>query len=200
MKWTIEELRNKFRYEVAKEDETRFVQVWNMIGDNYRIDAFYIATYLVIPDNLYEKIKMETKDWFEKDFWSYKPGSMYIITESEFRRAKKKYESKGRAGGGIYGIYKDGELVYIGYTKRDMRDRIREHQDIVYGRAKKPKNMRLYNVISKHDNLQWRALIFRDQLKASGVTERDMKAMELALITLFQPEGNLQGVTMDYKF
>lgn len=98
-----------------------------MIGDNYRIDSFYIADYLVIPDNLYEKIEMETKDWFEKDFWSYKPSSMYIITESEFHRAKKKYESEGRMGGGIYGIYKEDKLVYIGYTKRDIRERIREH-------------------------------------------------------------------------
>jgi hypothetical protein len=29
--------------------------------------------------------------------------------------------------GGVYGIYEDGELVYIGMTLRKFEDRIKEH-------------------------------------------------------------------------
>lgn len=202
--WTKKSLKQEFGYLMNMQNENQFVQVWNqIIRDQYR-KAVCIKDYVVIPNDIYSQVSQLTKGKFSKPFWRYK--SRYIFcSEKEFANIQSKWKKLSAPKGvekrsGIYGIYKDDKLVYIGYTSRDFQDRFKEHRNIIYGKEEAPKNMKLYSIIHKGENLCMKELICKNDVKCEDLTERDLKAMELALITLYQPEGNLQGVTMNYKF
>lgn len=111
------------------------------------------------------------------------------------------YEEVEDKSCGIYGIYRNDELIYIGMTNRSFQQRWREHQDIIEGRMQKPAGMVLYDLFSPEDKIEYKELIDCSKIKSEEVlTLRDLKAMELALISLYQPVGNYSGVKAPYRW
>ena len=102
---------------------------------------------------------------------------------------------------GIYGIYQNDKLVYIGKTHRPFEVRWQEHCDILNGKAEKPKGMILYdNLDAKHDKVEFGILLDCSKMKVNGeITERDLNVMELAMISYFKPDYNWVGVRKEYQ-
>lgn len=116
---------------------------------------------------------------------------------------KKKHNSKipiEQKNSGIYGIYVEEQLVYIGKTTVNFRTRFLQHKRNVLDGEKG----KLYSYLRKcHEagkQIIMKPLIAVEELKVDrGVTPRDIKAMELALITLYQPICNIEGIYTNYN-
>lgn len=55
--------------------------------------------------------------------------------------------------------------------------------------------------LKNEDKVEFGSLVDVSKLQVDGeLSERDIKCMELALIDLYKPKGNLAGVKVKYKF
>ena len=64
-------------------------------------------------------------------------------------------------------------------------------------------NQLLYRILreEKPTTITYGPLIIKEKIKcAHALTNDRLEAMELALITLYQPRANEQGVSMNYRF
>lgn len=133
--------------------------------------------YLVIPDDVYKE-GYKIKGKMSKRLWTYK-CNYDIQSESKFKnlerywealrekqletynkRTGKKLEPNGKRSG-VYGLYRNGKLIYIGYTSRNIEDRVKEHMEIINGKCNPPLNMKLYNLIEPNDKITYRELIVK---------------------------------------
>ena len=103
---------------------------------------------------------------------------------------------------GIYGIYLDNILIYIGKTTISFRQRFQQHIN-----RYKTDDSYLHSLMHKAKengkNIEFKPLIIIEDLQiANGVkiNERDLNSMELALITIYQPVGNVEGRLKPYKY
>ena len=102
-------------------------------------------------------------------------------------------------GRGVYGIYSDNQLLYIGSTG-DFGKRFESHNV-----GFKSKNDRLY-VKMRRDKADGRCVKIMpiinvdDLCTEASITDRDIQAMELALISIYKPMYNYQGRLAPYKF
>lgn len=96
---------------------------------------------------------------------------------------------------GIYGIYLDDELVYIGSTTC-FKDRFNTHRNNL---MKHSNDLYLYKQLSKYIDLEEYSISFKilidlqDNQESHLFTEKEMKAMEYALINYLQPKYNVAG-------
>jgi hypothetical protein len=100
-----------------------------------------------------------------------------------------------------YGIYaikrKDtDEIIYIGMTTRSFAERCNEHNE-TFKEDKDDKGMVLYKKMRAFkeigiDTYFIPLLDVKEDIKVKGeLSVRDLEAMELALISLYKPMGNL---------
>ena len=104
---------------------------------------------------------------------------------------------------GIYGIYVDDELIYIGLTMTSFQQRYNEHKGHI--RNGTQGNMILYPYLRKAQNegrqIELRPLISNNDLKTNTKLERrNWEDIELGLITLYKPICNQEGRTIAYVF
>lgn len=119
-----------------------------------------------------------------------------VEEEKEIRKDKK--DSKI---GGIYGIFEDDKIIYIGQTKC-FRKRFNNHKSCFNDINQKTF---LYNYMRKSKkeghNLYIKPIISTEDMNVKhSLTTRDLEAMELAFITLYKPICNYRGVKEPYKF
>lgn len=99
--------------------------------------------------------------------------------------------------GGVYGIYVNEQLYYIGSTY-DFEKRFKEHQAKLRADSKE---LYVYKLIQKGDVIEYKPLIKTKDVKVERQLERrDIEDMELALITLYQPIGNIAGRLQLYRY
>lgn len=99
---------------------------------------------------------------------------------------------------GIYGIYIDEKVVYIGKTTTSFSIRFSQHKSNL-----KTSDKYLYRGLRKAKKygakVTLRPLIILEELKVNkDITDRDINMMELALIQLYQPKYNIQGMCRNY--
>lgn len=112
------------------------------------------------------------------------------------RPQKKQYKPKSR---GIYGIYLNDELIYIGMTWwQNFETRWRQHKNHIKAQDNA---LYVYSLLKPTDNIKFVKLIDINNIELSEgeITEHDVKMMELALIREHRPRGNLSGNTMAYR-
>lgn len=133
-----------------------------------------------------------------KDSKEYEVDIDIEIKEKRTRIKKEEWHDKT----GIYGIYLDNILIYIGRTTTSFKQRFQQHKT-----RYKTDDSYLYLLIhkAKEDgkNIEFKPLIIIEDLQiANGVriNERDLNSMELALITIYQPVGNVEGRLKPYKY
>lgn len=99
---------------------------------------------------------------------------------------------------GVYGIYVNGELVYIGSTTRTFGVRFIEHRERMIKGYKKQKNLYDYlrQRFAEGANIQLIPMVVIEDLKIKGkcITKRDVKIMELAFINFYLPRCNVEGI------
>lgn len=87
---------------------------------------------------------------------------------------------------GIYGIYKDNELIYIGMTIRSFRERWYEHKNYIKNNSEA---LYLYFLIDSNDNIEFRIIVDADKLIDNS--EKNLKRIEEAMINDYKPVGNI---------
>lgn len=112
-------------------------------------------------------------------------------------------QNKSVDKGGVYGIYINDQLIYIGKTVMGFQQRFEAHQR----NLKRGYKNKLYDLIrdAKEINaaVQLRVLLDRDKMNKYcnvELKDRDINAMEYALIELYQPICNTEGVDRNYRF
>lgn len=124
--------------------------------------------------------------------------------QEEKRLAReKKQQKKANVDRGIYGIYCNDKLVYIGKTDVDFETRFKQHKYAVES-GSTSQYLYKYLIMMKKDEgcvITLKPLVNVKNLKVKGtIRNRDIEAMELALIQLYQPICNIQGIKQDYEF
>ena len=123
-----------------------------------------------------------------------------VNNEGIVKKERKSCVPLEQKNSGIYGIYVGDKLIYIGKTTVNFRTRFLQHKNSVL----RGEDSKLYNYLRKcHESgmqITMKPLIAIEELKVdNGVSPRDIKAMELALITLYQPICNVEGIYTNYN-
>lgn len=160
---------------------------WSLIGDNYKKKGKNIF----IPTDLY--LKIISNNEFSLSGRSCLSRTIYgvnIYPDNTVIQEDIHY--------GVYGIFKDGELIYVGSTLRDFSTRFNEHKLNINMRSKE---LYVYSLLKETDNIEFKVMIDASELKTNSVlTRRDVEAMELGLIALYHPIGNVAGNKSVFKF
>lgn len=198
-------------------------EIFDMIKSSIEIQEIGFRKYLVYDDSLLDKEKVEecqkklSKKWYS--FQNYKYGSYNsLMTKKDYmkalvkqeeeerkrkieeKRRQKKREQRNKCIGGVYGIYYEDQLIYIGKTKNDFEIRFQQHRDAINN---KETSQYLYKYLLQKDysKLEFKPLIEVEKLKVKEkIKNRDIEAMELCLIELYQPICNVQGRLQEYEF
>ena len=173
------------------------------------LDREYIA--MIVPDN-YKEICVDDQKKLTKPYWTYKQKyynwfgtkdefDAMVARQQEERRKLLERQSKKNVSqvcnDGVYGVYRNGQLIYIGSTI-DFNKRWNEHKRNIKNKDYK---LYFYKLIKPEDNIEFKILIDGSKLKTDKtLTATDLKTMELALITLSQPIGNIAGRLQPFRY
>lgn len=129
---------------------------------------------------------------------SYNKKVESYLKEREKRQNKNKSKNSSCDNGGIYGIYENDILVYIGMTTRPFEARWKEHQERI---EKGSTELALYGLIDANAKIEFKKLLEVDKMECNDkITKRDLQAMEFALIQEHRPKYNFAGRTQPYQF
>ena len=132
--------------------------------------------------------EIQIKEYSFNDFLLYNKSIKKLSVEWENKR-------------GVYGIFIDNKLVYIGSTYISFKKRFLAHKnsinedELLYRELKK--------AIKENKKVRFLPLVIIEELDMKNkrtINEKELRCMELALITTFQPCYNILGVTKPFVF
>lgn len=206
----IQEQLNKeenFYNQIPKDQQVNWDWIRNNIGV-YNEEKPYFLYYWFLLQGKWKRANW--KGDIEIEYNTYKSiqemccGPLFLKAKFQYKGYTHEiigtYKTAEDNDSGIYGIYINDKLVYIGMTCRNFEERWNEHRKCFEARS--GSNYYLYTALNPGDVLRFEKLIKVEDLKVnSAITRRDLEAMELALIRLYQPKYNYQGVSdNEYKF
>lgn len=124
-----------------------------------------------------------------------KENPIYKLVEQEEKREEKKNSIRD-GHRGVYGIYIDNELVYVGMTNRDFKIRWNEHKECVKNPEIRNSQQNYLYKAMRENKFEFKVLCEAKPFN----TEKDIKCMEYALITFNKPKYNYCGVVVDYNW
>lgn len=107
---------------------------------------------------------------------------------------------------GIYGIYVDDELIYVGLTYTCFSKRFQYHSEKLnskYITSQKALYEYMRQALSEGKKVQMRPIIALQDLTMSDhvcLTLHDLEVMEMTTIALYRPKLNVVGLVTNYKF
>ena len=108
---------------------------------------------------------------------------------------------------GIYGLYLDEELVYIGKTIQSFSMRYRQHKHFVDFPNDSETQYEMYYelaaALALGRTLQLRPIFVVETARYNSlytITNRDLESMEFALISMLQPRFNVEGRRKPYRY
>lgn len=108
---------------------------------------------------------------------------------------------------GIYGIYIDGMLVYIGKTTTSFQKRFSQHKHLIDFPENSDTQYDMYYELAlarAQDKSVYLKPIFVveevEYISLYKLTNRDIESMEFILINLHKPKYNICGVKKPYKY
>lgn len=200
--------------------------IFDLIEGKWKIYRMGHKCYFVYDDDIFTPELKAHQAHLSKKFWSYRNYKIkdkiwcgcsvsefkkeVEIYEKELEEKRKKEEKiqkkqmkKVNADRGIYGIYCNNKLIYIGKTDVDFETRFKQHK---YAVESGSTSQYLYKYLGKMKRdegcvITLKPLVNIKDLKVKGtIRNRDIEAMELALIQLYQSICNIQGIKQDYEF
>lgn len=164
---------------------------WNVIGDNWKVANW--KGDILIEDSVYASIKGKESYGLMGTTFLYRS----FKSKGYSHRIIGTY-SKPPENWGVYGIYEDEELVYIGMTMRDFEERWNEHRR---GIKKRSSEMIFYSQIDPNAQIEFKVIVNAKDLKVDrALTRNEIEAIELGMITYFKPKYNYAGRVVNYKF
>lgn len=170
-------------------NEETYEEIYKDLNKNrnkYNINETCSLTSKGTCDTYLDKIKEEEKKKINK------------------KRKKRKVKEKTlEQKTGIYGIYIENDLVYIGKTMRGFKTRFNEHRNNYLTEGQYIYSL-LREAKKQNKEIIMRPLVVLEDLEIQNshfnFNNRDLSNMELALITFFQPKGNIEGRLKPYHF
>lgn len=108
---------------------------------------------------------------------------------------------------GIYGIYVDDVLVYIGKTTQSFQKRFLQHKhNMDYPEDSTTQYDMYYELAvarAQGSCIQLRPLFIVEYVPYDSlyhITNRDLESMEFALIWCYRPRYNIKGIKQPYKY
>lgn len=222
---TIDMIKNKFHIEknivwdkssLKKQYKTEVSQC--LINKEDLCSDFWLKVFRQNEDFLNIKhfsdfYQQKTK--IRRDYYSLKNYAKIILNhmipndnvviqinyEEKQKQVRKQYDEKINeimSEGGIYGIYENDELVYIGMTMRNFQTRWNEHLENI---KEQTYELPLYHLINPDNKITFKILLNKKYMFSnSEITRRDLEAMEFALIQEHQPKYNFAGRNQPYRF
>lgn len=222
MEWNKDNLIKRIGYNkgINNSNFELIAKAWNILEKEINISEIINNTTkkeirLVLEQDLLDKLDKINKQFPDRyktwNNYSMKNYTIRVVSkevekkriEDQQRREKyletKQKKKENVISCGIYGIYQNNELIYIGMTMRNFEDRWNEHLKNI-----REKNNELYfeQFMDIKKNIRFEKLIDICKLKTNKeITRRDVESMELALINVYQPKGNLaNGTKYEYKY
>lgn len=194
MKYTEEVLIKEWGF--SKTPKLKYiVQIFNILDGTGSIISNKVLE--IDKDLYYKQILPIEQINLIKPFYKYKNKKFNNIRLIEHKTHIPQKEEKPKHFG-VYGIYENDELVYIGYTMRDFSVRWREHSEAI---IKQDKSQEIYRKINPNSKIEFGILIDVTKMKVDKqLKAQDIECMELALIHLYWPKYNVQGTKIPYKF
>jgi hypothetical protein len=218
---------SKHGFDMKVQNVKSLERIYDLLEGKWKLYNIGYECYFVYDDNaITEEItllqsKLAKKFWQYRNYtWKRQPKKCCSITEinkviDEYNtklekqkeiqaKREKKQQKKANADRGIYGIYCDDQLVYIGKTDVDFKTRFSHHKDCIIN--KKPEQyLHRYLIMMKENHpdvkITLKPLVNIKDLNTDGkIGNREIEAMELALITIHQPCCNIEGIKKPYKF
>lgn len=108
---------------------------------------------------------------------------------------------------GIYGIYIDSSLVYIGKTTQSFQKRFQQHRRLIDHPEDSEKQYNMYYELAQARDMgksvYLRPLFVAETVPYNSlyhITNRDLESMEFVLIHMYRPRYNVAGVKLPYKY
>lgn len=138
------------------------------------------------------------KIYYEKENFPLSLGKIYFKLDGTFEAIGSQY--LWTFGKGVYGIFENEELIYVGETIQSFLDRFRAHAKCVKENSSSNK---MYNYICKNfeeNKFYMRPLVEIDsRIKLdNNLSLRDIQAIEFGFITCFRPKFNIMGISKNY--
>lgn len=111
------------------------------------------------------------------------------FTANIIREIDKEKESDDVNSYGVYGMYRNDELIYVGMTTRSFKQRWKEHR----GHIKKKSNaLSVYSLIENNDKIEFK-ILFDAMKNGMPLSDKEVKAIERKYIVQYSPIGNVEG-------
>lgn len=178
-------------------------QISSMIGKQIRQDTYLFIKRIIENNETYEQIYDDLNN--NKKYYGIKEDTYLTkkkTVEEYVAICRGKVDSK-LEDAGVYGIYVNDIIIYVGETVRSFQERFTEHYNNMQNKENKE---RLYSYLRNAkvngDEIIMRPLITLKQLKNNsiGFTHRDLLAVEYGLIQYLQPIMNIEGNFKKYRF
>lgn len=111
------------------------------------------------------------------------------FTVNIIREINEEKESDDINSYGVYGMYRNDELIYVGMTMRSFRQRWKEHQGYI---KNKSNALSVYSLIEDDDKIEFK-ILFDVMKNGMPLSEKEVKAIERKFIVQYSPIGNVEG-------
>lgn len=139
------------------------------------------------------------KIYYENENCVLSQNKLYFKLDGTFNSVGPQY--LWTLGKGVYGIFENEELIYVGETIASFVDRFRAHAKCIKENSASSK---MYDYIRKNfeeNKFYMYPLVEVDKgIRLDGDLQlRDIQAIELGFITCFKPKFNILGICKNYK-
>ena len=200
-------------------------KIYDIMRSKMKMKRVGFNYYIVYEDDALTPEVEKLSSHLSKPWDSYKNYSFErtcyngVMSESEYQKAIARYEEQERqreleaikrqqkqvkkenTDRGIYGIYLNGNLIYIGKTDVGFETRYHQHKKAIEeGSESQYLYKYLKDKVGRNEIELVPIINVKDLNTKDRITDRDIKSMELALIHLYKPICNIQGIKMPYKY
>lgn len=198
-------LKILFSGKVGTSNIEKYKAIWQFIATHEEKIKFlpkgndiYIYLPPVVYWDIYKRLEGGTTLIKKYSYTDINSGKQYYFPDPSMYFDNTFSSLNG--GNGIYGIYHNDQLIYIGYTVNGFQNRFDQHRE----------NFQIKScsspMYSKYDlqNIGFRELITENEIQqlfriVDPIDKEIFKLIEYCLISVLQPSENREGVTTDYS-
>ena len=137
--------------------------------------------------------------YYEKENFVLSTGKLYFQLGKEIETKGSEYVWTFDRG--VYGIFEEDTLIYVGETMRSFKERMKDHNKYMNEGNKENEMYQYIKENFKEKRFFMRPLVeIETRVNANRkLTQDEVYAIELGFITCFMPRFNRAGVDVWYK-
>lgn len=161
--------------------------------------VFITGTENTNNKNKEEKKVVKEEDIEEKNNYRDTYNISELLENNAIRKINTGWEDKK----GVYGIYIEGTLVYVGSTFDSFKHRFITHKQAIKGEPTQYIHKKVKEALNNNKSIEFKPLVVIDDLQMlhkRSINAKELKCMELAIITAAQPKYNIAGRLQPFNF